>query len=94
MANLNELNKLEQYLKDNDYSYRREDYEGVSDWHQIIVYDRFTNRPVWDAICHRGSYGYNRGLIEVSGNIAAGNPNSIAGFLTADDVVAMINRPK
>lgn len=90
MTDLTELNKLEQYLIDNDIYYRREDYEGNADWHQIIVYDK-NNKQVWDAVCHHGSYGYNRGLIEVSGNIVNTRRDGIAGFLTAEQVIKMIN---
>lgn len=89
MTDLTELNKLEQYLIDNNIYYRREDYEGSSDWHQIIVYDQ-NNRLSWDAVCHRGSYGYNRGLLEVCGNIVKTSRDGTAGFLTADQVITMI----
>lgn len=45
----------------------------------------------WDAICHSGSYGHERGLIEIMGSIV--NPDAgdeIEGYLTAEDILSRI----
>ena len=43
----------------------------------------------WDAICHNGSYGHERGLIEVMGLPQCGN--DVIGYLTAAEVLAMVD---
>ena len=70
---MSELDKLEKYLKENGYKYERiKEALGTNPWargyevNQIIVYDENGDRQ-WDAICHRGSYGFEQGLIEVMG---------------------------
>ena len=92
---MSELDKLQKYLEENGYVYSRSDEVnnfaeviGVEkickiDRHQIIVYDKNMNRQ-WDAICHYGSYGYDRGLLEVSGNITR---EDVEGYLTAQDII-------
>ena len=89
---LTQLNKLEQYLKDNNIPYERIDKDdGVMDWHQICVPNHTTQEKEWDVICHKGSYGSEEGLLELYGTI--GDPNaedSVEGWLTADDVIARI----
>lgn len=60
--------------------------------HQVIVFDQINGRRMrrWDAICHRGSYGYWDGLLEVMGCIVPeGSPGGVLGFLTADKVIEM-----
>lgn len=96
MANLNELDRLEAYLKVHDFTYTRDDDNvdrPYADWHQIIVYKRHTNCRVWDAVCHCGSYGYRDGLIEVYGDIVP-NREKWDGCLTADAVIDMIENCK
>ena len=92
---MSELDKLQKYLEETGYVYSRSDEVnnfaeviGVEkickiDRHQIIVYDKNMNRQ-WDAICHYGSYGYDRGLLEVSGNITR---EDVEGYLTAQDII-------
>lgn len=87
---MSELDKLEQYLKENNIEYTREDkeYRGVLlDTHQIIVFDK--GNRIWDAICHNGSYGYAEGLLEVMGEpvVKPTDGDSVCGFLTAEDVI-------
>ena len=90
---LTELDKLEEYLKENDFNYERKDYEKggetVSgepmDWHQIRVYK--DDVQIWDVVCHYGSYGSWRGLLEGSGEIFHGD---VEGWLTAADVIRKI----
>ena len=60
---MSELDKLELYLITAGYKhYERIDEEHLFvSRHQIIIYDENGER-LWDAICHRGSYGYENGL--------------------------------
>lgn len=90
MANLTEFNKLKQYLKDKDYNYNVvENYSDkpLNEWHQIIVKGT-KNNPLWDVICHYGSYGYERGLLEVSGDIVEKPEDGYC--LTADAVIKLL----
>lgn len=80
---LTELNKLEEYLKTNNYLYKRIDKPGesfsyrdgsvelINDRHQIRVYrnerDMSEDLTIWDVICHFGSYGCDEGLLEIMG---------------------------
>lgn len=60
--------------------------------HQVIVYDQINGEQMrrWDAICHRGSYGYEDGLLEIMGCIVPEEtPGNVEGFLTADQVIEM-----
>lgn len=89
---LTEFNKLEDYLKKNDYNYDRNDIwapypEG--EWHQITVKGA-KNNYLWDVICHYGSYGYKHGLLEVQGIIVKDEPDMIKWNLTADDVIELL----
>lgn len=85
---MSELDKLESYLKSNNYEYVRIDERRPVPRHQIIVYDDYGDRA-WDAICHRGSYGYEDGLLEIMGSIVdvEKDGDSVAGWLTAEDVI-------
>lgn len=102
---LNELNKLEEYLKDHNYIYTRIDKDGkeslfidyeLLNTHQLIVYsDESKTREYreWDAICHYGSYGYEEGLLEIYGNIVPENDyDDVMGWLTADDVIKLLEK--
>lgn len=82
-----ELDKLEQYLKDHDIPYERiDEYTIPVDRHQIIVPGAMHRK--WDAICHRGSYGYEEGLLEIMGSIS--RSDDVEGWLTAEDVIERI----
>lgn len=92
---LNELNKLEKYLKDNKIPYQRIDERGQSEFnllskylerHQIIYPNK--EMHLWDVICHPGSYGYDEGLLELMGNIS--RTDDVEGYLTAEDVIERI----
>ena len=90
---MSELDKLEKYLKEKRYRYKRiKETPGTNPWlrgyekNQIIVYDDRGIRQ-WDAICHRGSYGFEQGLIEVMGEKIVRGSDSVEGWLTADDVI-------
>lgn len=103
MANLTELDKLEEYLKKNDIPYERTDRNGpiffrdrngefLDDWHQIVVYG--PKDYEWDAICHHGSYGHEEGLLETMGDIVNKKEvgDSVEGWLTAEDVINRIEK--
>ena len=96
---LTELNKLEAYLKEHGIRYEREDREArrlsdrtfwSDDFHMIVVHSR--DDYSWDAICHRGSYGADKGLLEIMGDIvdeeAVGG--CVEGWLTAEEVIERI----
>ena len=88
---MSELDKLEQYLKDKGIRYERID-QNTDTWgrHQIVVYDSEGN-IWWDAICNRGSYGFEEGLLEIYGKIVkAEDGDSVVGWLTAEDVIKRI----
>lgn len=46
----------------------------------------------WDAICHNGSYGHEKGLIEVMGLPQC--DGDVVGYLTAEEVLAMVDEAK
>lgn len=56
--------------------------------HQIVVYND-KDRRAWDVICHKGSYGYESGLLEAMGSpiVRKSDGDGVAGFLTAEDVI-------
>jgi hypothetical protein len=91
---MSELDKLEQYLKDNGIGYERID-ENVDTWgrHQIKVFGS-DSEIAWDAICHRGSYGFEQGLLEIYGTLVdeEKDGDSVAGWLTAEDVIKRIEQ--
>lgn len=65
--------------------------EGVYD--QIRVYNDISDDGVvnheWDAICFKGSFGYNAGLLEIYGSIVdeEKDGDSVVGYLTAADIM-------
>lgn len=91
---MNELDKLETYLKEHGYEYTRGDVGGelYTEGHQIVVYKN--GQRLWDAICQYGSYGYEEGLLEIMGDIVWQDidGDSVRGWLTANDVIARIER--
>lgn len=44
----------------------------------------------WDAICHCGSYGHEKGLIEVTGSIVRSDDDTVEGYLTAETILARL----
>lgn len=67
---------------------------GTADGRQIDVVEK--GHKVWDAICSPISYGGASGLIEVMGVIVDGKREngSVKGWLTADDVIQMVEGHK
>lgn len=89
---MSELDKLEQYLKGKGIKYERIDENTfIRDRHQINVFDS-DGKIAWDAICHRGSYGYEQGLLEIYGKLVdeEKDGDSVVGWLTAEDVIKRI----
>lgn len=87
---MSELDKLENYLKEHGIPYERIDDEGVINRHQILVKDK-DGDIIWDAICHCGSYGYEEGLLEIMGTLVRPEDgDSVAGWLTAEDIITRI----
>ena len=102
---LTQLNKLEQYLKDHKIPYERFDNDDIpysptityafkkSERHQICVPGYSADNREWDAICQRGSYGAEEGLLEIYGSIVPENAgDSVEGWLTANDVIERIEK--
>lgn len=100
---LTQLNKLEQYLKDHGIEYERFDNDDMPvsptityafkefERHQICVPGYEAKGRQWDAICQRGSYGADEGLLEIYGSLVReSDGDSVVGWLTADDVIARI----
>lgn len=85
----NELNKLVEKLAASDKDTGK--WEVVSmplfaGLPQVIFYDDEGNR-IADAVCHWGSYGHERGLIEVMGYpLCHAFDDDIEGWLTAETV--------
>lgn len=96
---MTEIDKLEEYLKEVGAKYERTDTEEkrdeigrieALDWHQIIVFDD-NGKRLWDAICHRGSYGWEQGLLEVMGKIVE-KIGDVVGWLTAEMIIEALKR--
>lgn len=99
-SKMSELDKLEKYLKERGIKYERIDKDLVYDpsgsikdlgRHQINVLDE-TGYRLWDAICQYGSYGYERGLLEIYGVLVNEEKDGdcVVGWLTAEDVIKRI----
>ena len=59
------------------------------DWNQIIAYKG--GIYVFDAICHYGSYGYEKGLLEIMGACITDGAD-VVGNLTAEKVIERIQK--
>ena len=88
-----ELDKLEKFLQENGYQYERIERSGGigEDRHQIVVFDE-EGKELFDAICQRGSFGYEEGLLEVMGNIVNEEEigDRVEGSLTAEEIIRRI----
>lgn len=84
---MTEMEKLEKYLKEKGFIFRREQTKiANNDWDQIIVYNKNGDRQ-WDAVCNWGSYGHEKGLLEIMGSIVKPGGESVEGWLTAEDII-------
>lgn len=98
---MSEIDKLEVYLKERGIPYVRKNKSAMFpypdylfDWNQIVVPSDKREEYEWDAICHYGSYGYEKGLIEIMGSIVDEEKvgDEVEGWLTAEDVIERIER--
>lgn len=79
--NQTEMMKLAFGLRDRGIEFSvKSFFDGI----QIVVGDWD-----WDAICHSGSYGHEKGLIEVMGLPQC--QDDVIGWLTAEDVLKMVD---
>ena len=98
---MSELNKLAEYLHEIKMPFMQ--YECNRQWdvddcivmmdrHQICVPNQ--EYPIWDAICQRGSHGYEEGLLEIYGVIVdeATDGDTVVGWLTAEDVIKRLEK--
>jgi len=97
---MSELDILTQYLKKRNIPFERYDcdkeiklddeYTFYIDRHQICVPNQ--KYSLWDAICQKGSYGYEDGLLEIYGDIVENENDNVEGCLTAQDVIERIEK--
>ena len=83
-----EMNKLAQGLVDRDIAFT---LTPILDGFQIIV--KRNGSKAWDAICHNGSFGHERGLLEIMGEIVfpAEDGDTVVGWLTAEEVLKRVD---
>lgn len=55
-------------------------------WNQVVSPNK--EEWAWDVICHRGSYGYEQGLLEIGYK----NCDEVEGWLTAEQVLERIEK--
>lgn len=79
-----EMVKLELYLQEAKIPYRIDYVIGMPS----VQYYGHSNELVCDTICHSGSYGYEKGLLEIMG--LTSNYDSVEGWLTAREVFERI----
>ena len=85
-TDLTEFNKLEELLRKNEIPFEREDEIGFMDFHQLRSIEMIGEKYVWDVICHFGSYGHEKGLLEIWGE----NMDEPEGFLSAEECLEKI----
>ena len=82
-----ELNKLMKGLAQRGISFT---FEQIFDGGKVNVPSQN-----WDAICHMGSYGHDKTLLEVMGEAVNRNPyDDVEGYLTADTILARVDENK
>lgn len=93
--NLNEFTKLVVGLNQKGLKIST---ELITNWGaQVIVYDDEGNR-LWDAVINKGSYGSERGLLEIMGSaivkkvskMGDDDEDEVIGWLTADEILEKI----
>ena len=106
MADLRQLDELEKYLQSHTIAYVRKDVEEERDEmgrlckterHQICVPSDIMGEWQWDVICHKGSYGYEEGLLELMGTLLTEEElryDTVRGYLTAKDIIERIEGGK
>ena len=89
---MEELIKLEAYLKEHNYNYEWRSVCSAND--QIIVFNNNGERA-WDAVCHRYSHGSEAGLLEVMGrDVVRDDYDEVEGYLTADEIIERLEENK
>ena len=90
---LTEFNKLEQMLKDARILYVREDSSNSTpdftwEFHQLRCPKDILGgeKWLWDVVCNTGSYGYEKGLLEIWG----ANMDEPEGWLRAEECLEKI----
>lgn len=88
--NFEEFDKLEHLLVDAGIPYEKQRNFGGKQ----IAYPRFGDDRVCSVILHKGSYGREKGLLEIMGLLTDEEYecDSVAGYLTADDVFNRIKK--
>lgn len=98
---MNEFDKLIKMLDDAGIPYERNDDKNDLSCFGIerepmrrIKYEKNDNFCVCSVICGYGSYGYEEGLLEIMGLLTPEEEqlDSVAGYLTADDVFNRIKK--
>ena len=90
-GDLSELDKLESYLIEHAIPYEREDRDFRQECGYIVDCGLHQIRcDGWDAICHYGSYGYEKGLLEIMGGLVSDDQAIVEGWLTADEIIARL----
>lgn len=98
MTNLNELSRLENWLKAHaaayDWEIQRRDRVPANwfqtEFHQIMVRSS-KGEYLFDAVCQPGTYGYDVGLLETMGSIVDEEVgDDVEGYLSANDVIDRI----
>lgn len=91
-----QMEKLENYLTNNNYDFFRNIQYKITNnkieiiTNQIIVFDNGERK--WDAICHQGSYGFEKGLIEIMGTIVSQDyEDDVEGYLTANEIIERLD---
>lgn len=88
---MNEMRKLEIYLDDNGFYYVRIKSPTLN---QLVAVNE-NGEKLWDVICNKWSYGYEQGLLELSGSLVtdddiAKNDDTVVGYLTATEMIDRI----
>lgn len=85
ISNKDQIIVYEEYNDDIDSIIRVDD--GITDepW-EFVIADGKKYRRSWDVICHKYSYGGDRGLLEIMAPFAE-NEDGVVGYLTAEDVI-------
>ena len=87
---MNEMYKLAELLDDADIP-----YEIVEHWSGTpqVCYPSAGDNCICDAVCFYGSYGYQKGLLEIMGLVDVEEVGeSVEGWLTAEEVFQRIRK--
>lgn len=65
-------------------------YEVTDCWGTPQIWYPSKEDATCDVICHRGSYGYEEGLLEIMGLVDESHGDDVEGYLTANEVFRRI----